>query len=146
MLRALGKIFQRQVRSRDIVARYGGDEFLIVLDGADEVFAEEISEKLQKAVAAYDPRLSHPRLGALRIGVSIGSACYSKDGRDCATLLSVADQKMYRNKGERKLGQLAERSHLVQTQTPLMDTAPPLPDIPPIPGTPGTADLSLLRL
>ena len=55
----------------------------------------------------YDPGLIHPRLGALRLGVSIGFACYPADGRDCGTLLSAADAHMYGDKTERKLGRLA---------------------------------------
>jgi diguanylate cyclase (GGDEF)-like protein/putative nucleotidyltransferase with HDIG domain len=117
VLRALAKIFQRIARKRDVVARYGGDEFLIVLEGATAEVAEDIAERIQKTVAAYNPGLSHPKLGGLRLGVSIGSACFPQEGSDCATLLSVADSKMYRNKGERKLEQMAERAHFRNLST-----------------------------
>lgn len=108
VLSDLGGVFQNAVRRSDLVARYGGDEFLVLLDDAGPDTAETMAQRLEEAVQRYDPGLFHPRLGALRIGVSVGCACYPSDGMDCATLLTVADVAMYRLKTERKLGQLAE--------------------------------------
>ena len=107
VLNELANVFRSTVRASDIVARYGGDEFLIVLDGADEEAARSMCERLREAVANYDPDLIHPKLGALHLGVSVGYACFPKDGQDCATLLSAADTQMYHEKTERKLGSLA---------------------------------------
>ncbi len=65
--------------------------------------AERIAERVRAAITSYDPGLQHPRLGALRLGVSIGTSCFPQDGSDCATLLSAADQRMYQDKTDRKL-------------------------------------------
>ncbi len=107
VLNALAGVFRATVRDGDVVARYGGDEFLIVLNGANKDMARDTCERLRVAVENYDPDLVHPKLGALRLGVSVGYACFPQDGDDCATLLSAADTQMYREKTERKLGNLA---------------------------------------
>jgi len=67
-----------------------------------------MAERLREAVEGYDPGLQHARLGTLHLGVSVGVACFPRDGQDCAALLSVADASMYRVKTERKLGRLAD--------------------------------------
>ena len=112
VLRDLSKLFRATVREGDVVARYGGDEFLIVLEGAGPERARSMAARLQEAVLTYDPQLIHARLGALHLGVSIGFACYPQDGADCATLLSTADTRMYRDKTDRKLGNLADAARL----------------------------------
>ncbi len=108
VLRDLSQVFRGlAARPRDIVARYGGDEFLIVLDGAGPEAARAMAKRLHEAVESYDPGLVHGRLGALHLGVSVGVACFPDDGADYATLLSVADARMYHDKTDRKLGKLA---------------------------------------
>ncbi len=106
VLRDLAAIFLDAVRESDIVARYGGDEFLVVLHGAGAEEAGALARRLQQAVEAYDPGLVHERLGALHLGVSIGYGCFPQDGQDCAALVSAADTQMYREKTDRKLGKL----------------------------------------
>ncbi len=125
VLRDLSALFQSAVREADIVARYGGDEFLIVLHGVGALEAETMSRRLQESVAGYDPGLFHERLGNLRLGVSIGYGCFPQEGRDCASLLSAADNHMYRNKTERKLGSLASRdaAPVVVADSPLLTDA-----------------------
>ncbi|MEP6754396.1 MAG: sensor domain-containing diguanylate cyclase, partial [Chthonomonadales bacterium] len=110
VLQELSTLFRSVVREDDIVARYGGDEFIIVLQGAGPAEAQELANRLQAAVERYEPNLHHPRLGSLHLSVSIGYACYPLHGEDCTSLLSAADAHMYQHKAERKLGRLAERN------------------------------------
>jgi diguanylate cyclase (GGDEF)-like protein/putative nucleotidyltransferase with HDIG domain len=109
VLRDLAQIFRKEVEGRGIVGRYGGDEFLVILNTGDAAQAKQFSAALSQAVENYDSGLVHDRLGALRLGVSIGYACFPGDAQDPAGLLSVADNRMYQDKTERKLGNLAGR-------------------------------------
>ena len=107
VLRDLSALFLAALRPGDVAARYGGDEFLIYLEGAAAEDAERLADRLQSAVESYDPGLIHPRLGALHLGVSIGYGCFPGDGTDFTALIADADAHMYREKTERKLGSLA---------------------------------------
>ena len=120
----LSRIFKSCVRETDVVARYGGDEFLIVLHGAGKEEAELMCQRLEEGVTGYDPGLFHPRLGNLRLGVSIGYGCFPGDGTDCAGLLSAADSQMYHNKTERKLGSLASRDRVPEPDRDGREDAP----------------------
>ncbi len=133
VLTDLARIFRECVRRDDIVTRYGGDEFLIVLGGVSAGEAEAVAAKIEGAVARYDPDLVHPALGAVRLGVSVGTSLFPTDGTSGSTLLSVADARMYRRKSERRLRQL----------TGGQPTPPPAATSPPVPGAAATrADLS----
>ena len=71
----------------------------------------------------YDPGLIHEKLGALRLGVSIGCACFPRDGQDCASLLSAADSQMYHDKMEHKLGRLVDRTRPASADDPPLSLA-----------------------
>ncbi len=109
VLRDVAQIFRKQAEGIGIVGRYGGDEFLIIMNSADIARVDQLSHALTRAVEEYDPELEHEKLGALRLSVSVGYSRFPLDAQDPAGLLSIADNRMYQNKTERKLGRLAGR-------------------------------------
>jgi diguanylate cyclase (GGDEF)-like protein len=88
------------VRGMDTVARTGGDEFVILLtELQDSDGAQEVARKVIERFA--EPILSD-RGEVMRTSPSIGIAFYPEDGMDLSTLISHADQAMYRAKSEGK--------------------------------------------
>ncbi len=90
---------QRSIRSTDHAARFGGDEFAVLLPGASPEVAEAVVKRVRHNV--YKTTLDL-RSRMIRCSVSIGVVNYPKDGRDMRELQSLADRKMYRDKELRR--------------------------------------------
>lgn len=92
VLKVVASRVRRVVRSEDRVARYGGDEFAVLLvDAGDDLTLAAIVAKIAHAVA-LPINLGHCHV---RVGCSIGVAVYPDDGADPHSLLIRADQRMY---------------------------------------------------
>lgn len=107
VLCAVARLIRITVGAQDVVARYGGDEFLVLMNGADEETVAKTAELLNTAFAEYDAGLVHFKLGNLSLEASMGSACYPQEGNDCTSLLAKADSTLHQSKTERKLQTLA---------------------------------------
>ncbi|MBP6676028.1 MAG: diguanylate cyclase [Vitreoscilla sp.] len=93
----LAQRLESELREGDLVARWSGDEFVVLLDGvADEVDGLRVISKLKAMLA--QPLQSLPADSGVVVGVSIGLAMYPRDGQDVATLVRHADAAMYRDK------------------------------------------------
>lgn len=96
VLREVAERLQAAVRETDIVARYGGDEFVVVCEVANEIDAVEMAERvLERLRAPYAMLPAHIPIGA-SIGVSLAPAHPDSLGTD--RLVRAADQAMYRAK------------------------------------------------
>ena len=93
LLRALGGAIHSQIRKGDIACRFGGEEFVIVLPGADLDITVTRAEALRLAVR--DLQVVHGEQALGPITVSIGVACYPRHGANCHSVLTVADQALY---------------------------------------------------
>lgn len=87
------------VRVTDVVARYGGDEFVVLLKGVTAAADVSTTEDKIRQVVEEPVRLDH---GIARVGVSIGWAIFPQDGEDVDALLKIADQRMFDTKKIRK--------------------------------------------
>jgi diguanylate cyclase (GGDEF)-like protein/PAS domain S-box-containing protein len=90
LLKGLVKVLQRSIRETDWVARYGGDEFSVVLPGCSPSELLSIGEKLQQAMRDSSIRLTNGR--SLAIKVSIGGAAYPDYVDDVHDLVREADE------------------------------------------------------
>lgn len=92
MLQSLATILQANTRAADIVCRYGGEEFAVVLPGASESIARARMEFCR--LAFEQQTLAHNGL-SLQATVSAGIATFPQDGEDVSLLLDRADKALY---------------------------------------------------
>lgn len=97
VLRECAQLMRQGSRAGDIAARWGGEEFLLILMDADAARAGEIAERLRGAVQRFDWSSMDP---ALTVTLSIGLACSGETPADAGALLALADMRVYKAKGE----------------------------------------------
>ena len=100
LLREVGFLLREAVRETDVPARYGGDEFVVVLPQTDEKGAQMIMERLQQAVEQH-VFLQEEGIN-VRIGASAGAATYPGEAQSKEALIRLADERMYQDKEARK--------------------------------------------
>ena len=95
VLRTVSDLCRRNIRQHDTFARYGGEEFVFLLPGLDYAGACEFAERIRRRLAgtpvAFGDRLIH-------VTASLGVAVYHEGLSDLDSLLTHADQAMYRAK------------------------------------------------
>ncbi len=95
----IAKRLEGCVRETDTVARMGGDEFTVLLTDIQSV--EAVYDKVEEIIATVTAPLGAEFGNIKTPSCSIGVACYPADGEDADTLLSHADDSMYRLKRRR---------------------------------------------
>lgn len=95
VLKALAKLLKQSVRASDIVIRYGGEEFLILLQDTDAASADAVAEKIRVAVADLKVQTSG---GILQKTISIGISSFPDDSDTFWQALKFADVALYHAK------------------------------------------------
>jgi diguanylate cyclase (GGDEF)-like protein len=97
-LRQLSRLLEGCVRQVDTVARYGGDEFTILLVDTGERVGRTIAERIRQSVERHAFEAGGGR--TLRLSCSVGVATYPAHGRTREALLDASDKAMYRAKSQ----------------------------------------------
>jgi diguanylate cyclase (GGDEF)-like protein/putative nucleotidyltransferase with HDIG domain len=97
VLQGIAEVFRAQLRHYDVPARFGGEEFAILLPETPPEQAFEIAERIRRTVAesSFDVETSSE---PIRATISIGVAGYPRDGADANELIHQADLAVYRAK------------------------------------------------
>ncbi|GAJ22351.1 unnamed protein product, partial [marine sediment metagenome] len=91
MLKSCGNVLKNCCRAEDIVARWGGDEFSILLPRTDEEVVLEIVSRIRKIS-------SRTSGGKIPLSIAIGASTKSKSHQDFAKIIKKAEDDMYRHK------------------------------------------------
>ena len=98
-LKSIGHLIGSRLRGSDILCRYGGEEFAIILPETSKELTHNIGEEVRKQIEAhpFEGEASQPT-GNLTI--SLGVATYEEDGKDGSTLMEVVDRRLYKAKAD----------------------------------------------
>ena len=96
------ELIRATLRASDVPARYGGDEFALILPETD---AEEASHAAQRILEAFrDQPFVGEQRGPVPIAASIGTATFPADGRTATELIAAADRVLYQVKRDGRVG------------------------------------------
>jgi diguanylate cyclase (GGDEF)-like protein/PAS domain S-box-containing protein len=93
LLTAIADAMAERLRAQDLLARMGGDEFMVLFDGASKDEAAAVAEELRAAIAALT--VPAPGGGAVGTTVSLGVAAFPQDGEDPRGIAALADERLY---------------------------------------------------
>ena len=110
VLRDIGALFQRRTRPEDLVGRYGGDEFILVVTGSPFYLVEGIAERLVSDIANLEWNIGTTQF-SIGATIGIGSSHFLPEPT-VAQLLEAADRDLYKNKFVKKQGEAPQPSAL----------------------------------
>ena len=101
VLRQVARLLQEACRESDLVARYGGDEFAVILTQTGQQEAQRVVSRLQEEIRTHPFDVGGQFLGE-QLTISIGMAGFPHDGADAQSLVRAADERLYQEKGRKR--------------------------------------------
>jgi diguanylate cyclase (GGDEF)-like protein len=99
VLTGIAEILRAEVREYDVAARFGGEEFSILLPETSADEAVEIAERVRRALESREFRVETVD-GPIHATISLGVASFPQDAPDARELIHAADVAVYRAKAE----------------------------------------------
>jgi diguanylate cyclase (GGDEF)-like protein len=99
LIKNIGFTVEANLRSSDIVARYGGDEFICLLIETGLHDAGIVARRIHEQISKLSVMEMHEKVST---SVSVGIACFPEDAKTMQELIKCADQAMYASKGKGK--------------------------------------------
>lgn len=92
LLRRLAEVLAEDLRQTDLISRYGGEEFAVLLPETTKAEAMQVAERMREAV---EQQINENNAWTQRITVSVGVATFPEDAQTAEALLEAADQALY---------------------------------------------------
>ena len=108
VIRGLGDVLKRQKRNTDVVARFGGEEFVVLCEQTDEKGAMLLAERIREELAKI---VFHAPNGTLSVTCSVGVCTFPESGRDWESLFKAADEALYVSKRSGRNRSTAAQPH-----------------------------------
>ena len=96
IIKRVANILLHRARSSDFVARFGGDEFLLILPEAYRADAKKVADSMRVSLST-SPYIA-PDGARIPLRMSFGASSFPEDGRDVGALIAVADANLYESK------------------------------------------------
>lgn len=99
LLVEVAELIRSTLRDTDLIYRYGGDEYVLILPGADSAVARMVGERLLKSIKEFPFNAENEdNTEPMRLSVSIGLAGFPFDAKSREDILKIADRMMYHAK------------------------------------------------
>jgi diguanylate cyclase (GGDEF)-like protein len=92
LLRRLAEVLSKDLRQTDLISRYGGEEFAVLLPETTKSEALQVAERMREAV---EQRVNENGTWGQQVTVSVGVATFPEDGATAEAVLEAADQALY---------------------------------------------------
>jgi len=98
LLKKVVSKIKKNLREVDLIYRFGGDEFIILLPETDKEGGEKVTKKIEEEIEKMDIKIDEKT----KITISTGIATFMEDGKKIKELIEKADKNMYREKFRKK--------------------------------------------